>query len=87
MIMKETSISFRTDHQRIQKIAALAKHSGVSQSEIINDALDAYLAAHQRFVEHVSEGLREADAGEFVTESDVRELSGRWRTVFDTRTK
>lgn len=81
-LMKESSLSFRTDSERKKALKDIAKNTGVTQSQIINDALDAYIAAHRRYVEHVSEGIRQADNGEFVPEKKVNEVFQKWRTTF-----
>ena len=80
--MKETSMSFRIDSERKQKVSLLAKNAGISQSKVINDALDSYLSAHQRFVEHISEGIQQADKGEFVSDKNMKQLFTHWKTTF-----
>jgi predicted transcriptional regulator len=46
---------------------------------ILNDAIDAYLQVQQWQLEHIKEGLRQADAGEFARDEEVAAAFARWR--------
>jgi predicted transcriptional regulator len=41
----------------------------------VNDALAGYVETHRWQTEHIRQGLREAEAGKFVADKDVKRLS------------
>jgi predicted transcriptional regulator len=49
------------------------------RSYVVNEALKAYLDIHQWQIDHIRQGLREADAGKFASAGDVKRLIGRLR--------
>ncbi len=49
------------------------------RSDVLNDAIDAYLATHRWQVEHIEEALRQAQAGEFASEEEVAAAFARRR--------
>ena len=46
---------------------------------IVNQALEAYIDVHQWQIDHIRRGLREADAGKFATEAEVKRTIARLR--------
>ncbi len=44
-----------------------------------SEAISAYLEVNQWQIEHTKEGLRQADAGEFATEAEVKAAFEKWR--------
>jgi len=46
---------------------------------VVNQALEAFVEVHQWHVDHIRQGVREADAGEFVSEAEVKRRIGRLR--------
>jgi len=49
------------------------------RSYVVNQAIEAYIEVHKWHIDHIQQGLREADAGQFVAESDVRRTIARLR--------
>lgn len=75
--METISFSLNSEKRKaIDKIASLLERS---RSEILNDAIDAYLQVQQWQLDHIKEGLRQADAGEFATDEEVAAAFARWR--------
>ncbi len=57
----------------------LARATDRDRSDIVNAAIDAYLAVHAWQISHVKDGLCQADAGEFATDAEVAAAYDRWR--------
>jgi predicted transcriptional regulator len=78
--MKRDSITFRIDTAKREALDALAEQMDRDRSYLLNQAVDLYLEVHRWQVEHITEGLRQADAGEFAAEAEaeerLRRLSG-----------
>ena len=49
------------------------------RSYVVNAALAAYIETHHWQIEHIQQGLREAEAGEFASESQVNRTIERLR--------
>jgi predicted transcriptional regulator len=77
--MSEDTISVRIASHKVAALHAIAARSGRDLSFVIEQALNAYLELHAWQVEHIEEGIRQADAGEFASEAGVREAFARWR--------
>lgn len=72
-------VTVRLDHEKRAAVDRIAQASQRDRSFIINEAIDAYLATHRWQVEHIEEGLRQAEAGEFATEDEVTQAFARWQ--------
>jgi RHH-type rel operon transcriptional repressor/antitoxin RelB len=77
--MSEHTISVRIASDKKAALDAIAAQIDRDLSFVIDQALNAYLELHAWQVEHVEEGMRQADAGEFASEAEVREAFARWR--------
>jgi predicted transcriptional regulator len=73
-------ISFRTTQKRHAALAKLTKATGRSRSELINDALDAYLDAQAWQVARIKTAAEKADEGKFATEKKMRAEFDKWRS-------
>jgi len=69
----------RVEDNTRSALDALADALDRDRSYLVNEALDAYLETHRWQVEHIKQGLREADAGQFVDERQVRKVIARLR--------
>jgi len=72
-------ISFALESGKREALDAIATAMDRDRSYVLNQAIDAYLEDHRWQIEHISEGIRQADAGEFASESEVRAAFARWR--------
>jgi predicted transcriptional regulator len=77
--MSKETISFRLESEKREALDAIASAAGRDLSTIIHEAIDGYLALHRRQVEHIREGLRQADAGEFATNAEMKATFSRRR--------
>ena len=74
--MEKTTISFRTDTATRDELDKVAAALDRDRSHVLNEAVEIYLDLHRWQMEHIAEGLRQADAGEFVDEAE-------WRAAFE----
>ena len=49
------------------------------RSYVVNEALKAYIGVHQWHIDHIRQGLREANAGKFASQDEVKKAIGRLR--------
>ncbi|MBI1941615.1 MAG: CopG family transcriptional regulator [Acidobacteria bacterium] len=77
--MGKTAITFRLDTDKREALDAIAEVTDRDRSHVLNEAIDAYLDAHQWQIEHIKKGLRQAQAGQFATEKAVAKAFARWR--------
>ncbi len=77
--MTKETISFRIDRAKKTALDGVAAEIDRDRSYVINEAVDAYLDVRRWQLEHIREGLRQAEAGEFATEDEVRQAFARWR--------
>lgn len=72
-------ITVRLDAEKRAALDTLAAATHRDRNHLINEALDAYLAAHRKQIAHIEEGLRQAEAGGFATDEEVAAAYARWR--------
>jgi len=65
------TISFRLETKKKEALDAIAATLDRDRSYILNEAIDAYLEVHRWQIEHIKEGIRQADAGEFASDAEV----------------
>ena len=75
--VKET-LTVRIAPAKRRKLDKLAMARKVDRSAVISEALDQYLAFEQWQLERIKEGLRQANAGEFANEEEVRAAFARF---------
>ena len=75
--VKET-LTVRIAPAKRRKLDKLATARKVDRSAVISEALDQYLAFEQWQLERIKEGLRQANAGEFANEEEVRAAFARF---------
>jgi len=72
-------ITFNLDTEKRKVLDQIAYSMERERTDILNDAIDAYLEIYQWQLDHIKEGLRQADRGEFATEEEVAAAFARWR--------
>jgi predicted transcriptional regulator len=77
--MSQETISVRIASDKKAALDAIAAETHRDLNLVIDDALNAYLELHAWQVGHIEEGMRQADAGEFASEAEVRAAFARWR--------
>lgn len=69
--MGKETINFRTEADRIKTLDAVATALDRDRTYVINEAISTYLEIHQWQIDHIKEGIRQADAGDFATDAEV----------------
>jgi RHH-type rel operon transcriptional repressor/antitoxin RelB len=77
--MAEETISVRLPSEQKAALDAIAAQTQRDVSLVIEEAVSAYLDLHAWQRAHIEEGMRQADAGEFASDAEVREAFARWR--------
>ena len=72
--MKAVTVSARIPEELNEQLTTLSQALRRNRSWVIEEALRGYIASEQQFLEAVAEGLREADAGQFVEHQEVVEM-------------
>jgi predicted transcriptional regulator len=70
--MSRETISFRLEPAKREALDAVATALDRDRSYILNEAIDAYLDVQQWQMDHIHEGLRQANAGEFATDAEMK---------------
>jgi predicted transcriptional regulator len=77
--MTEETISVRIPSEKKAALDAIAARTEREVSIVLEEAVNAYIDLHAWQCAHIEEGLRQADAGEFASEAEVREAFARWQ--------
>jgi predicted transcriptional regulator len=77
--MNRETISFRLETEKKNKLDAIAATVDRDRSYLLNEAIDAYIEVHQWQIEHIREGIRQADAGRFASKAEVAAAFARRR--------
>jgi RHH-type transcriptional regulator, rel operon repressor / antitoxin RelB len=78
--MTKETISVRIPSEKKAALDAIAAQTDRDVSLVIEEAVNAYLDLHAWQRAHIGEGVRQADAGEFASEAEVRAAFARWRS-------
>ena len=77
--MGRETITFRVDSGTRKTLDAIAASIDRDCSHVLNEAVKAYVDAHQWQVEHIRRGVKQANAGKFASEAEVKKAFARWR--------
>ena len=77
--MGRETITFRVDSGTRKTLDAIAASIDRDRSHVLNEAVKAYVDAHQWQVEHIRRGVKQANAGKFASEAEVKKAVSRWR--------
>jgi predicted transcriptional regulator len=61
-----------------ERLERLAVQASTSPSDLAAEAIRSYLELRDWQAREVHAGIREADAGQFATEEEVRSVFGKW---------
>jgi predicted transcriptional regulator len=70
------TVSFRLEPEKVAALDRLAKAQTRDRTFLLNEAVDAYLDAQHWQIEHIKEGVTQADAG---MGRDHEEVRAKWR--------
>lgn len=77
--MRRETITFRLDAEKKKALDIIAAGLDRDRSYVLNEAVRSYLEIYRWQVAHIKEGLRQADAGDFVSDSAVAGAFEKWR--------
>ena len=67
------------DAARRDALDTIARETHRDRDAVLAEAIDSYIAVQRWQVEHIAEGLRQAEAGEFANDEEVEAAFARWR--------
>lgn len=77
--MAKQTMTIRIEPEVRKSLDALAVAADRDRTWIVNQALTAYIETQQWQIEHIRQGLREADAGKFASARAVKRVVERLR--------
>jgi len=78
--MAKETMTVRLEPETRDALDAIAATLDRDRSYVVNQALAAYVETHHRWqVEHIRQGLREANAGKFASKASVNKVIARLR--------
>ena len=73
------NVTFRVPEEKKLLLDELAAAQDRDRSYIINQALDNYLEVMEWQLSHINEGLKQAEAGEFASDDEVKAAFDLWK--------
>ena len=73
------TLSFRTEDETKQRLDAIAQQQNRDRSFIINQAIDYYLSLYDWQIEHIMQGVEQADKQEFASDNEVEKVFDKWK--------
>jgi predicted transcriptional regulator len=73
-----STITARLDSDTRARLEKLAAATSRSRSWLVAEAVKQYVAEQSWQVEAIKEGIRQADAGNFASDDEIKEAFGRW---------
>jgi predicted transcriptional regulator len=67
-------VSFRIDTRKLKVLDVLCSRQDRSRRDLLNEAVDNYLALQQHQRQLIEKGIRQADAGELVNHGAVERM-------------
>jgi predicted transcriptional regulator len=77
--MAKETMTIRIEPEVRSSLDALAAAADRDRTWIVNQALTAYIETQSWQIEHIRQGLREADAGKFASARAVNQVMDRLR--------
>ena len=77
--MAREIMTVRVESETKQALDTIAARLDRDRSYVVNDALAAYVETHRWQIEHIRRGLREANAGKFVPDREMKRALDRLR--------
>lgn len=72
-------MTVRIESRMRKELDGIAAALERDRSYVVNEALKAYVDVHQWQIDHIRQGLREANAGNFASEVEVKRVVSRLR--------
>ena len=77
--MVRETMTVRVEARMRKALDGIAVALERDRTYVVNQALEAYVEVHQWQIDHIRQGLREADAGNFLSDAEVKRRIGRLR--------
>ena len=77
---RSATFSIRLNPQTKKRLAKLAEASGRSANFLISDAVDSYVADHERMLAEIRRGGRQVTSGHYVRHQDMKAWLLSWGT-------
>jgi predicted transcriptional regulator len=77
--MTRGTMTVRINPETREALDSIAASLDRDRSYVVNEALAAYIDTHRWQIEHIRQGLREADAGRFAPATEVQRVMRRLR--------
>jgi predicted transcriptional regulator len=78
---KSTTMSTRLKPATKRRLASLAKATGRSSNALISDAVESYVADHERLLSETRRGDRQVASGHYVKHEDMKAWLLSWGTA------
>lgn len=73
------TVSFRMPAETVDTLDALAETLDRDRTYLLNEAVERYLELNEYHIRLIEKGLRAAQAGEFVPDTEMKKLAARMR--------
>ena len=77
--MPRETMTVRIQPEVRKALDGIAASLDRDRTYVVNQALEAYIDVHQWQIDHIRQGLCEANAGQFATEAEVNRTIARLR--------
>jgi RHH-type rel operon transcriptional repressor/antitoxin RelB len=77
--MARERITIRIQPEIRKALDGIAVALDRDRTYVVNQALEAYIDVHEWQIDHIRQGLREANAGKFASEAEVNRTIARLR--------
>lgn len=75
---ESATMSIRLDHQLKIRLEKLAKATHRSKSYLASEAVREFVELNEWQINEIEVAIKEADAGDFATENEVRKVMSKW---------
>ena len=72
------TLTFRTPEEKVLALDSVAALQQRDRTFIINEAVDQYLSLYEHHCALIDEGLRAADAGDVLPQTEVVKMAASW---------
>jgi len=76
--MSLKTLTFRAPEEKVAALDAIAAMQQRDRSFVINEAVDQYLSLQEYHLALIDEGIRAADAGQFIDHGEVVKMAATW---------
>ena len=77
--MAREVMTVRVEPRTRKALDGIASSLDRDRTYVVNEALQSYIDIHKWQIDHIQQGLREANAGRFVPKAEVSRMIGRLR--------